>query len=69
MGEILSFKVKEGRVIFGIQKRSSLTKRGCNEPFKNHFWCPRKRWFMRSACVFVNQRECENYRRLCGGEL
>jgi len=39
---------------------------GCNQPFKGRYWCPRKRWFRAEPCPFLNRRECDNYRRLCG---
>lgn len=59
--------IMDGRdVQFGNKKRRRLTEAGCNEPFKQWYWCPRKRWFHKTPCPFMNRRECENYRRMCG---
>ncbi len=69
MGEILFFKTKNGQAVFGTQKRRLVTGTGCNEPFKDRFWCPKKRWFMRSRCPFINKWECHNFSRFCGGEI
>ena len=34
--------------------------------FKEHFWCPGRKWFFREPCPFLNKRECLNYRQMCG---
>ncbi len=69
MGEVLSFEVKGGKASFAGQKRTALTRRGCNEPFKDRFWCPKQRWFMMERCPFMNQRECRNFAETCGGRI
>ncbi len=53
-------------ISFGSLKRRKLHKRGCNEPFRGSFWCPRKRWFSSEPCPFINKWECMNYARMCG---
>ncbi len=71
MNKIWRFEIQEGNVSYGKKERPQLTqnKRGCNEPFKNRFWCPKKKWFMKECCPFVNSHECENYKKMCGGIL
>lgn len=57
----------EGKfIVIGNQRRKKLTSDGCNEPFKDRYWCPRKKWFMKSSCPFINKIECGNYRQMCG---
>jgi hypothetical protein len=57
----------EGDAIsFGSFERKKFNRNGCNEPFKNAFWCPKKRWFAKEPCPFVNKWECMNYARFCG---
>lgn len=56
----------EGVVSFGSKSRKALTESGCNEPFKNCFWCPKKRWFSKGPCPFESKAECENFQRWCG---
>lgn len=40
--------------------------RGCNQPFKGRFWCPKKGWFNTKPCPFTCRTECDNFRRMCG---
>ncbi|MHB8809338.1 MAG: hypothetical protein ACYC9M_04920 [Desulfobulbaceae bacterium] len=42
------------------------TRKGCNEPYKDRYWCPRKQWFRRAPCPFENREECDNYIKMCG---
>lgn len=57
----------EGRVVrFGEVSRRRLTRDGCNEPFRNRFWCPKRRWFQSEPCPFASRMECDTYRRMCG---
>jgi hypothetical protein len=67
MGKILRFTVSNGKVSIGNKERMQLTKnrRGCNEPFKDKYWCPQKRWFMNSPCTFYSQHECEIFNASC----
>ncbi len=60
-------EVEDGAISFGSRKRAKLTRNGCNEPFKNAYWCPKRRWFAKEPCPFVNKWECMNFTRLCGG--
>ncbi|BBD09943.1 hypothetical protein [Desulfovibrio ferrophilus] len=53
-------------VQFGEAKRKRITPSGCNEPFKRWYWCPRRQWFNKIPCPFVNKNECDTYRRMCG---
>lgn len=57
----------EGNVIhLGDQKRKMLTSRGCNEPFHESYWCPKRKWFRKEPCPFINKNECNTYYKLCG---
>ena len=49
---------KDGEMRFGSFSRKSTTPSGCNEPFKNAYWCPKKKWFSREPCPFSNKLEC-----------
>ncbi len=66
---IWRFSIKGNVVRHGGRQRQQLTRTGCNEPFKNRFWCPKQRWFMKERCPFINQRECRNFDQMCGGRL
>jgi hypothetical protein len=56
-----------GNVIsFGQKTRKKLYRSACNEPFKGYFWCPERKWFFKEPCPFINRRECNNYRQMCG---
>lgn len=63
---IWQFSIQENVVKIGSQQRQKLTSDGCNEPFKDRYWCPKRRWFKREPCPFINRRECENYVNMCG---
>lgn len=66
---IWKFSIQDRDVSYGKQKRKLLTRKGCNEPFKDRFWCPKKNWFRKEACPFVNRRECENFTSMSGEKL
>jgi hypothetical protein len=55
-----------GTIRFGSKSREMITPTGCNEPFKNSFWCPGKKWFSKKPCPFTCRQECDNFRRMCG---
>lgn len=59
-------QVKDQYLYMGGKKRVILNAHGCNQPFKNRFWCPQRKWFLNEPCPFVNKWECNNYRRICG---
>ncbi len=63
---IIQFKVSNKEVAIGRKKRRQLTtnKDGCNEPFKNKFFCPLLGWFMNKPCAFTCKRECDNYQQM-----
>ncbi|WP_320170442.1 hypothetical protein [Maridesulfovibrio sp.] len=63
---VLSVRIEGRSFVVGNRDRKMLTRDGCNEPFKDRFWCPRKKWFMKSPCPFINKQECGNYRNMCG---
>ena len=63
---VWKFVIQGDVVRYGSKKRLKLTKHGCNEPFKNSYWCPKRLWFRREPCPFECQRECENYILMCG---
>ncbi|MEN8199486.1 MAG: hypothetical protein ABFR63_05365 [Thermodesulfobacteriota bacterium] len=66
---IWQFSHVKDTVRYGTKRRRSLTGTGCNEPFKGRFWCPRKRWFAKDPCPFLNRRECHNFDCMCGRRL
>ena len=57
---------KNGRMLFGSYSRKATTPSGCNEPFKNAFWCPKKKWFATEPCPFSNRLECMSFARFAG---
>ncbi|MBU0730772.1 MAG: hypothetical protein KKE17_06365 [Proteobacteria bacterium] len=63
---IWRFSIEEDTVRHGNHERSRITAQGCNEPFKDRYWCPKMHWFKISPCPFVNRQECENYETMCG---
>ena len=63
---IVSFSISNKVVRFGSGERQQLTSNGCNEPYKDRYWCPKKKWFNREPCPFLCKRECENYQVMCG---
>lgn len=63
---IWRFSIQGDEVEIGDGKRRKLTEKGCNEPFKDRYWCPKLQWFRKEACPFINKRECENYKLMCG---
>ena len=63
---IWQFTIKDSDVSYGSCKRRLLTAKGCNEPFKDRYWCPQKKWFVTDICPFVNRRECENFSQMSG---
>jgi len=60
------FSIQDDEVRYGNKQRRKLTSRGCNEPYKNRYWCPKRQWFRREPCPFLNLRECNNYKIMCG---
>lgn len=60
------FEVQGNEVRFGEKKRLKLTRDGCNEPYQDRYWCPKKQWFRRTPCPFESQAECDNYVKMCG---
>lgn len=66
---IWQFLVNDKDVSYGNRSRSALTHEGCNEPYKDRYWCPKKKWFAKEACPFINRRECENYTLMSGERL
>jgi hypothetical protein len=63
---VWKFSIDDDIVEHGRIKRGKVTKNGCNEPYKNSYWCPKLQWFRREPCPFINRQECENYRTMCG---
>jgi hypothetical protein len=64
---VLRVGYDNGRMRLGSYSRQATTASGCNEPFRNVYWCPKKRWFSKEPCPFVNRQECMNFTRFCGG--
>lgn len=63
---VWQFRIISNEVWMGKKRRTALTAQGCNEPFKDRYWCPTKHWFQKSPCPFVNRNECRNFERMCG---
>lgn len=66
---IWQFSLQAGKVHHGTRKRRMLTGNGCNEPFKDRYWCPKKQWFSKEPCPFISRLECNNYSRMSGEAL
>ena len=64
--KLWKFTVENNMVKHGNTERLKLTPTGCNEPFKDRYWCPKLQWFRKESCPFINQRECSNYEDMCG---
>lgn len=60
------FEIRESEVRYGEKKRLKVTLNGCNEPYKDRYWCPKRQWFRSIPCPFENRKECENYIKMCG---
>lgn len=57
----------EGNIVkIGSQRCARLLPRGCNQPFKGRYWCPRKKWFSKEPCPFGSRGECDAFIRMCG---
>lgn len=63
---IWEFSVKGEKVQAGGKSRKKITEHGCNEPFKDRYWCPAMKWFRKDPCPFVSRHECENFTSMCG---
>ena len=63
---IWKFTVNDKDVSYGARNRRLLTPKGCNEPFKERYWCPKNKWFGMEVCPFINRRECENFAQMSG---
>jgi len=66
---IWQFTVNDKEVSYGSRKRRLLTAKGCNEPFKDRYWCPKMKWFATEACPFINRLECENFTQMSGDKF
>ena len=66
MATLWRFEIQGNLVKIGSRSRRKITKAGCNEPFKDRYWCPKQHWFRRTPCPFVNLRECDNFEFMCG---
>lgn len=63
---VWKFEIHGNEVRYGKKVRRKLTHKGCNEPFKDYYWCPKLKWFRHAPCPFINQTECEIYKLMCG---
>ena len=63
---VWKFSIQGDKVKHGNRQRQKLTTHGCNEPYKNRYWCPKLQWFRRDPCPFINIHECNNYQKMCG---
>lgn len=64
---ISSIKIENGYLVVGFKKVKLFNLSGCNQPFKDSFFCPHKKWFMSEPCPFESKAECSMYARWCGG--
>ena len=60
------FEINGDEVQYGRKKRPKLTENGCNEPYKDRYWCPKLQWFHSEPCPFLCPEECENFETMCG---
>lgn len=63
---VIRIRTEDGYFMVGDKKRKKLFDSGCNEPFNGRFWCPARKWFSSQPCPFLNKRECNNYKSMCG---
>lgn len=63
---VWEFSIQSNVVKIGNKVRRKLSANGCNEPYKDRYWCPKMKWFRKHSCPFVNFRECENFKAMCG---
>lgn len=63
---VWKFTIQEDMVRYGDKQRKKITRKGCNEPYKGRYWCPKAMWFRKEICPFVNRKECENFVMMCG---
>lgn len=63
---VWKFSIHKNVVSIGKKHRRQLTTNGCNEPYKDRYWCPKLQWFRKESCPFANLRECENFTSMCG---
>ena len=68
---LIEIVVSDGGVKIGsrLVRGRPITCDGCNEPLKDRFWCPKKKWLFKECCPFFNRRECESFKRICCGVL
>jgi hypothetical protein len=60
------FEINGDAVQYGRKKRTKLTENGCNEPYKDRYWCPKLQWFQSEPCPFLCPEECKNFETMCG---
>ena len=65
---VWKFSIQGDIVTQGGKQRKKITREGCNEPFKDRYWCPKAQWFKKEHCPFVNRHECENFELMCGAK-
>lgn len=63
---VWKFSIQGSKVRYSNKKREKLTEDGCNEPYKNRYWCPKLQWFQTEPCPFLSQNECKTFELMCG---
>ena len=63
---VWKFSINGDEVHYGTKKRRKVTTKGCNEPYRNRYWCPKLQWFQCEPCPFLCQEECNNFEEMCG---
>jgi hypothetical protein len=63
---VIRMSHSDGRMRIGSFTRKATTSSGCNEPFKNAYWCPKRKWFAKEPCPFSNRFECMSFARFSG---
>jgi hypothetical protein len=64
--DVWRFSIQGNKVMLGNKKRKKITADGCNEPYRDRYWCPKLQWFQCEPCPFLNLKECENFEIMCG---
>ena len=70
MGQLITITCGSSGLTVGNFSRQLLTpsKNGCNEPYKDRFWCPKQKWFMKRQCAFIDRFECIYWEDQCYGK-
>ena len=51
---VWKFSIQGDEVRYGNKNRKKLSENGCNEPYRDRYWCPKLEWFQCEPCPFLN---------------